>query len=120
MGFRSTFTTKNCEIEWPQWFREKYDVSIRFTEDSSGPLHSVREGKIYGDWATLHDDIQRAIDWVQFRSKFVLVYLHECGGITRCQIEKDSIKWSEPETWRATEGVEHDYCYGCSDASIEN
>lgn len=33
----------------------------------------------------------------------------------RCQIGKDSIKWSEPETWRETQGVEHSYCYGCSD-----
>jgi hypothetical protein len=67
-------------------------------------------------WETLHEDIQRAIDWGEFLGlKFILVYLHECGGITRCQIEKDSIKWTEPETWRATEGVTHNY--GCSDGT---
>lgn len=115
MGFRSTFTTEGYTIQWPQWFRDKYAGVIWFTEDGSGPLHSVREAKAYMRWKTLHEDIQRAIDWGAFRKNFVLVYLHECGGITRCQIAKDAIKWSEPETWRTTEGVEHDCCYGCSD-----
>ncbi len=30
-------------------------------------------------------------------------------------IEKAAIKWSEPDDWRITKGVEHHYCYGCSD-----
>ena len=116
MGFRSTFTTEDYAIQWPQWFREKYAGAIWFTEDGIGPLHSVREAKTYMRWETLHEDIQRAIDWSKLSQNFVLVYLHECGGITRCQIAKDAIKWSEPETWRTTEGVEHHYCYCCSDA----
>ena len=116
MGFRSTFTTQDYFIRWPQWFRDKYEGSFRFREDGIGALHSVNEGKTYGAWSELHVDIQRAIDWSDAPTNFVLVFLHECGGITRCQIEKDSIKWSEPEGWRATEGVGHDYCYGCSDA----
>ena len=47
---------------------------------------------------------------------FVLVYLHECNGITRCQIDKDAIIFTEPVEWRKSDGVEHHYCYGCSDA----
>lgn len=117
MGFRSTFTTEDYGLKWPQWFRDKYAGAIWFTKDGSGPLHSVRE-KGHMMWGALHEDIQRAIDWSEFSLTFVLVYLHECGGITRCQIEKDSIKWSEPEAWRNTEGVEHNYCYGCSDAPL--
>ena len=116
MGFRSTFTTQDYNIEWPQWFREKYADTIWFTEDGFGPLHSIRESKISMQWEELSIDIQRAIDWSNAPDNFVLVYLHECGGVTRCQIEKHAIKWSEPKGWRATEGVEHEYCYGCSDS----
>lgn len=115
MGFRSTFTTQDYGIQWPQWFREKYAGVIWFTGEGKGPLHSVREAKTYLLWGDLPTDIQRAIDWSNPLKNFVLVYLHECGGITRCQIEKDAIKWSEPEGWCITEGVEHNYCYGCSD-----
>ena len=105
MGFRSTFTTLDYNILWPGWFVEEYDDGITFRADHIGALHSKREGKTYFDWNTLHEDIQRAIDWEKFRVNFILVYLHECGGITRCQIEKDAIKWSEPDTWKITDGV---------------
>lgn len=115
MGFRSTLTTESLGITWPQWFRDKYADSIQFTPDGTGPLHSKRELKTYGMWLDLHTDIQRAIEWTVNMRSLVMVYLHECGGITRCQIEKDKITWSEPDGWRVTEGVEHDYCYGCSD-----
>lgn len=115
MGFRSTFTTGDYFLKWPQWFCEKYSGKIWFNEDFTGSLQSVRENKTYGLWQTLHKDIQLAIDWNIFKSRFVIVYLHECGGITRCQIEKDVIKWSEPASWTITSGVRHDYCYKCSD-----
>ena len=115
MGFRSTFTTEDLYIEWPQWFRDKYAEDIWFSEDGRSPLHPIVEGKTYGVWSELHTDIQRAIDWEDKIDRFVLVFLHECGGITRCQIEKDKIKWSEPTEWLQTDGVEHDYCYRCSD-----
>ena len=116
MGFRSTFTTQDYFIKWPTWFREKYDGTIWFTASGVGPLNSVREAKTYIHWEELPLDIQRAIDWSDAPKSFVLVYLHECGGITRCQIERDAIKWSEPTNWIVTENVTHDYCYGCSDA----
>lgn len=116
MGFRSTFTTLDYRIDWPQWFRDKYAGLIWFAEDGVGPLHPVREKKTYMAWKTLPEDIQRAIDWSDFGQRFVLVFLHECGGITRCQIERDSIRWTEPLTWHTTPGVTHDHCYGCSDA----
>lgn len=115
MGFRSTFVTEDYAIRWPLWFRERYADTVRFPENSIGALHSIEAAKVYGRWETLHEDIQKAIEWNAFPGIFSLVYLHECGGVTRCQIEKDSIRWSEPIAWRATEGVEHHYCYGCSD-----
>ena len=115
MGFRSTLTTFSYYGEWPQWFREKYTDG--FLVQDHGPLLSLFEHKKYGWYKNLHEDIQRAIDWEYRAYQFVLVYLHECGGITRCQIEKDAIKWSEPLTWRLTDGITHEYCYGCSDAA---
>jgi hypothetical protein len=116
MGFRSTFTTLDFPIEWPDWFREKYASNIHFPVDGTGTLSSKREAKTYWTLSELHTDIQRAIVWDEFMPKnFVLVYLHECGGITRCQIGRDRIVWSEPSGWRISEGVEHSYCYGCSD-----
>lgn len=116
MGFRSTFTTQDYPIYWPQWFRDKYAGVIRFDEEGVGVLNSALQAKTDMLWADLPTDIQRAIDWSDAPENFVLVYLHECGGITRCQIERNTIKWSEPDGWRSTQGVEHSYCYGCSDA----
>jgi len=114
MGFRSTFITEDHAVDWPQWFRDRYAASIGFPE--GGPLASLKEAKTEGTWGPLAEDIQRAIDWDTFiQGVFVMVYLHECGGITRCQIERNAIGWSEPKSWRTTTGVEHLYCYGCSD-----
>lgn len=116
MGFRSTFTTEDFNIHWPEWFREKYANTVDFGRDGAGSLHSKGEAKTYSasGWADLPEDIRKAIDWNEI-DQFVLVYLHECGGITRVQIERDIVKWSEPTGWSQTDGVNHHYCYGCSD-----
>lgn len=114
MGFRSTFTTQDYPVTWPDWFCEKYNSLIWISPDKKGAIHSVGEAKVYGAWKDLHLDIKNSIDW-SYIDSFVLIYLHECGGITRCKIDKDSIKWSEPSGWVKTEGVLHSYCYGCSD-----
>lgn len=121
MGFGSTFVTNDLSWKWPAWFRERYAGNVHFPRDG-GPISSVGEMKTYGYFADLHTDIHRALredanndyDWC-----IVLVYLHECGGITRCEIRRDSIRWNEPTGWRTTDGVEHDYCYGCSDVPAE-
>lgn len=119
MGFRSTFTTEDYHILWPEWFRDKYRDRIWFAENGKGALHPKAEAKTYSKngWADLPTDIHRAINWNDtIIDRFVLVYLHECGGITRCQIERDgTLKWSEPNGWLDTAGVSHSYCYGCSD-----
>lgn len=115
MGFRSVFTTEHTNVVWPDWFREKYSSTVRFPLGNYGPLSAECEAKTYGVWADLPDDIQKAIDWEK-REQFVLVYLHECGGVTRCRIEKGAIKWTEPLTWQLTDMCTHEYCYGCSDA----
>lgn len=116
MGFRSTFTTEDYGIHWPDWFFDKYKETVFFREDHKGTIAAKFEAKTYGDMQALPGDIQRAIDWSGFGlDSFVLVYLHECGGITRCQIEKSAIKWSEPDSWRIESEIQHHYCHGCSD-----
>lgn len=115
MGFRSTVVTDDWRVAWPEWFKDKYVGSLTFGKDGNGPLAPLFECKSYGAWNELAEDVQRAIDWEDFPSNFVMVFLHECGGVTRCQIERDRIAWSEPTGWRQTDGVEHEYCYGCSD-----
>jgi hypothetical protein len=117
MGFRSTFVTDDSSWEWPDWFREKYAGNVHFPPET-GPISSVREGKTYSVFADIPADIQRVLRETKddtFDGRLVLVWLHECGGITRCQIDKTRIALSEPETWTQTSEVEHNYCYGCSD-----
>jgi hypothetical protein len=60
-------------------------------------------------------DVQAAINWEEYCLNFVIVFLHECGGITRCQIDKNNIYYSEPDSWRQEEEITHSYCYECSD-----
>lgn len=111
MGFLSTLTTQECGIEWPQWFVDKYQGSITFRPGNVGSLHSDQSHKTYGVWEHLAEDIQRAIDWkTGYLKQFVVVYLHDCGGITLCRIKEDTVAWYEPTEWQETEGVEHWYC----------
>lgn len=115
MGFKSTFTTEDLDITWPEWFCEKWKDLISFAaEGNSGSLHTKKEIKAYGDGVELLSDIQTCVKQTRIK-KFVLVWLHECGGITRVQIEHDNIFYSEPETWSRTDEITHHYCYECSD-----
>lgn len=127
MGMTSAFITRGYSVHWPEWFVEKYSEFVNFDIDKRdnspcGLISSKQELRPYsGDcgWGNLVTDIQKAIDWNYHYWKaapFVLVFLHDCGGITRCQIEETAIKWSEPINWRITKGIDHSSCYGCSDA----
>ena len=113
MGFRSMFCTEDFPYQWPDWFREKYQKTIHVPE--KGPLSSKRECKFYSAWSELEEDIQKAVDWGQY-DHLVMVYLHECGGITRVEITKSAIRFTEPTGWRKGTDVTHSYCYGCSNA----
>jgi hypothetical protein len=118
MGFRSTFTTFDTGICWPQWFIGKYQDAVHFN-DGKGVISARVERKCWGSyWRELEEDIQKSIDWNGCRSgwSFVVVFLHECGGITRVQIEKDRIVYTEPTGWAVEDFPMHEYCYGCSDA----
>lgn len=118
MGFRSTFTTEHNWSAWPDWFVEKYSPLVWFSDDRKGPLSAKQESKTYGVFLNLEQDIQKAIDWRERGASdhFVLVWLHECGGITRVEIRESSITNIIPTDWALTDDIGHDYCYGCSDA----
>ena len=77
MGFRSTFTTQDYNIAWPQWFIDKYARDVWFADDAKGAIHSKHEGKTHMLWCDLLPDIQRAIDWDGRIKHFVVLFLHE-------------------------------------------
>ena len=120
MGFRSTLTTSDYNVVWPPWFVEKYKECLTLGRDGHGPLGSLTEVKIYFSLPDLVTDIHKVLQDSFFTrprlSPFELVYLHECGGITRVELYKDEIHYSEPTGWATVPWVTHDYCDGCSDA----
>lgn len=91
MGYRSTFVTSHCLIEWPAWFREKYQRSIHLPE-KEGVIASKCEGKFYspgvGMFGELVDDIAK-VDGVRGSPCFHLVVLHEDGLIDRYVFPED-------------------------------
>lgn len=129
MGFRSTLITQHNYLPLPEWFVEKYKDCLYFNgANRSGenaqenlPLASKFEFKTYFPIGEqLVPDIQKVMQ--EYKDEdgdeprdLVLIWLHECGGITRVQINKDKVVYSEPTEWKITEGVTHHYCYGCSD-----
>jgi hypothetical protein len=118
MGFRSTVSSSEFPGSWPAWFREKYSDYFNFS-DASVRLTSAYPLKLYApDLSELEPDIQKALSEAlpQLSIAFVVVYLHECGGITRCMITPTSIKFDEPTAWEQTEDVTHHYCYWCRDS----
>lgn len=119
MGFRSNFITESyIGIEIPQWFLDKYP-NYSYSKNSEGKetfsIAQLWESKYY---QVLEEDerildIQKILKEVDFHA-IVLILLHECGGITRVEIEQDKITSSEPTEWKQVTSVEHDYCYNCS------
>lgn len=120
MGFRSTFITEDTAIleYFPLWFKEKWDKQIMFGVGSV--IASKWEAKTYGPYLSLETDIQKVLSENKHKGDeeepyLVLVYLHECEGITKLKIYEDKIIYSEPTGWKKTDGVTHSYCYECSD-----
>lgn len=129
MGFRSVFITKDQGYELPAWFLEKWGDWWNFHVRNDGkkflPISSKFEQKMYGGTEfsdkglsdELHGDLQRVLceQKDDYGFPLVLVWLHECGGITRVEIHKDRILFSEPSDWEEAQGCTHSYCGGCSD-----
>src|SRR5947209_1999200 len=119
MGFRSTFITEDISLFIPQWFVTKWGDKVHFGRNRHEiepfavmPISSQWEAKTYGLWQDLPHDIQLMMqqdkEWNDRDYPIILVYLHECGGITRVEIHKDKILYSEPIRWKQTDGVTHD------------
>lgn len=115
MGFRSTFTIEQLSIKFPDWFIEKYESTISFDNSVISPKS---ECKTYCVWEDLDTDIQKVIIENNI-DKIVLVYLHECEGITKVIISKNSIIYLNPTGYELVDGITHHYCYGCEDSLIK-
>lgn len=131
MGFRSVMISEDFDVELPQWFQEKHQSNINFTlkEDRSNlghyytsfPIRTYKERKFYSAFKDeeIFKDLQKVI-LERKMIQLVVVLLHECGGISRVEISQTEIQGSEPLTWKSVDGVNHDYCYGCSDIKYIN
>lgn len=120
MGFRSVFISEDIAIQWPDWFIDKYRYELHVDTGKTGSFHSPYEIKIYKEgMENFPSDIQKAIDWdsMPYLKQFLVIFLHECGGITRLHITKDSIRWSEPRGWTEIDGITHHYCENCGSLS---
>jgi len=113
--------TEDIGIEIPDWFYKKYREGFHFqtvNKKHKFPISSKFEMKTYFEtYQNLIKDLQKLVDSDYGVS---LVFLHECGGITKVDIYKDHIYWGEPDGWinlkkDVDDGVTHNYCYGCSD-----
>lgn len=117
MGFRSTLVTSDDKITWTDWFREKYVNVFIFPEDYCGAIaiSSERKANRLEDKG-LYRDILKVLRENQFDLIFVLVWLHECGGITRVELCTDENRQStpvyitEPGEWDNSEEITHFYC----------
>lgn len=119
MGFRSTITSYDWRYQIPAWFLEKHPM-LQGSITEKGcffPLSSKSEKKFYSQLneEEVFLDIQKILIELKITSIFVVVLLHECGGITRVEISQETIQGMEPTGWKQVEEVEHNYCYGCSD-----
>lgn len=119
MGFRSGFLTTDMHVEWPDWFYDKHKELVHFNPERLGAISSKHECKHYGAWSNLEKDIQKVLADADKDFSVTLLYMHECRGVTKFEITKDSIRVLEPQHWSETKEITHHYCYGCSDANAK-
>lgn len=130
MGFRSTMITEDFPIDIPDDFYEKYKATFSFYIDEEGkpnlPISSKFEMKTY--FETYKEFIQDLAKLAQGKKEcLAVVFMHECGGITKVDITEDHIYWGEPDSWKiigvdvgSDEGVAHRYCNDCSNLKFIN
>jgi hypothetical protein len=102
---------------WPEWIKEKHD-HVEF----SNIVKSLYETKYLFNLA---DDIQKAVfvdnkevfeDGELEGTRIVLAILHDCGGITRCEITQNKILYTTPEKWSKsfTNYYDTPHCSACN------
>ncbi len=87
MGYRSTFVSSESHIQLPSWFVNKYSntVNVREAYDENEelyytlPISSKHEGKMYGMYGMLLQDLQRVLDEqpIGYSRQMALMVLHE-------------------------------------------
>jgi hypothetical protein len=120
MGFRSTVISEDWNIDWPIWFREKWEGWINDQNMISSPFETKYPGEIA-------EDIQLALmasGYFQdsYEREYCLAVLHECGGITKIQIGENYIYTGSPTEWDVEKSDDwvngqhgHCYCSNCTD-----
>lgn len=94
MGYRHTLISSSYFIEWPEWFKAKYDADFYITEVV---IATKGEKKFYirEDFFT---DTQVALNEIGWFEKgllcFVFVALSEDNVVNKIIISKDNIKFS--------------------------
>lgn len=120
MGFRSKMMTEYYGgIIIPDWFLSKHP-QYHYEWDRYQPLLSISsriDRKFYSEFneEEVFVDLQRVLVEGEHSITVAVVLLHECGGLTLVQISPDKIVGREPTAWKEVTGVEHNYCYGCSE-----
>ena len=121
MGFRSTLTVEDKYLPLPKWFVEKWSDRYHMGDlngEPNLPIFSKDEAKWYADFEDepVFKDIQKLMP---DEMSIGCILFHECGGITKVVIDKTEIYGLEPSGWKKTDGVTHNYCYGCSEEDKE-
>lgn len=96
MGAINYFITNRAPRPMPEWFQARWGQSLHI-----GGNLCPRIGNKY--WTGLEEDIQRALreSWTQGTEPLViLIYLHECGNVTRVDITASRVRYSEPIEWK--------------------
>ena len=120
MGFRSVFVSQaTFTPEVSEEFGAKWGKHV-YLSDNGGPVASRQEAKHF-HWREMEEDLQAMAEWpdkgCRWDTALELLYFHECGGITKAIITKDSITYLEPDCWteykevaRPTHGYDCDRC----------
>jgi hypothetical protein len=101
MGYRSTFVTEDIYYELPEWFIEKYQDQINFSEKKlegydklTFPLSSKYERKFYsGAEDELFVDLAKMLQQVteSYPRDITIALMHEDGEIDRVIITPEKV-----------------------------
>ena len=119
MGFRCTFITGwPGPTKLPNWFVEKWRDSVNFGSEDRFPLSSKQRTK--ANWGGIVEDIHKAVQETDYRLPVELIFVHECSGVTRVEISRDQIIYSEPTGWRRVkDAYDHHLGDSCYDKSYQ-
>src|SRR5689334_15328263 len=95
MGATTLFVAGHTNFCAPDWLMERWKEWVSF-----GGAIASRHGLKY--WREFEMDLQRALkeSWRAGSEPYVtLIYLHECGNVTRADVGIDEIRYSEPDGW---------------------